>query len=323
MTSGFIIATLVSSVVFIVIIFVLGLFTHLSPTLLLIMMFGFLIYVYVVVAVYSGEAAGKTGGKDADAANKSSHGYYTWATVIAWVCLGISIFIVIGLGLLAVFGGGEAAVGAEAAAGTEAALGAEAASVEAAVEKTASETAKSLAKEGISKAESEVASKAVSSTPEGSKIAQKIAKEEKEGGGFFQVLNKHQGSLGKLMKWVIYIALFITIILTFVIGLLLAIGASIQGGSDDKAGLKQAALGSALGLFVSGMYVIFFIVMYFRGRNLHKRLEEDLAKQKELTRTYLQQRQAGVAQAKGQYVGNLLVHNLGLNQPTYYPQPMY
>jgi len=312
MTSGFIIATLVSSVVFIVIIFVLGLFTHLSPTLLLIMMFGFLIYVYVVVAVYSGEAAGKTGGKDADAANKSSHGYYTWATVIAWVCLGISIFIVIGLGLLAVFGGGEAAVGAEAAAGTEAA-----------VEKTASETAKSLAKEGISKAESEVASKAVSSTPEGSKIAQKIAKEEKEGGGFFQVLNKHQGSLGKLMKWVIYIALFITIILTFVIGLLLAIGASIQGGSDDKAGLKQAALGSTLGLFVSGMYVIFFIVMYFRGRNLHKRLEEDLAKQKELTRTYLQQRQAGVAQAKGQYVGNLLVHNLGLNQPTYYPQPMY
>ena len=313
MGASFIIIYSITIVVAIIILFLVGLFTHLSPSFILIMMYVFLLANFIIAAGYAADAAAKTGGKNADEANKKASSYYNAAAILSWLIVGAAAIVIIAGILIAIFGGGEASAGAEAAAGTEAALGAEAASAEAGVEKAASETAKTLSKEGINKEEATIASKAVSNTPEGKEIAKKLEKEQKQGKSIFDT---GQG-FSKWLHYILYLMLGLTIALALTVGLLLAIGASIQGGSDNKAGLKKASIAASINLFIGGMYVIFFIVMYFRGRNLHKRLEEDLAKQEALTRTYLQQRQAGVAQAKGQYVGNLLVHNLGLNQPTY------
>lgn len=312
MGAAFIIIYSVIVVVFIVLVFILGLFTHLSPALLLIMMYGFLLFVFIMTAGYAGDAAGKTGGKNADAANKKAHSYYTWAAVISWIIVGMSVIILILGILIAIFGGGEAAAAGGAAeagvAGAEAGVaGAEAGVAGAEAGAAAESTAANLAKQGVNMAEAESIAGQVSYSPEGKELESKIAKEKHAGRSLFDTGK----GFSKFAHYILYILLGSTIALSFTVGLLLAIGASIQGGSTSmggKKGLKKAAIGATMSMFVSGMYVVLFIVMWARGRSLHKRLEEDLSKHEELARNYLTQEQ----QAKGQFARNLIYHHAGI-----------
>lgn len=291
---------LIVAVVFIVTIFILGLFTHISPSLLLIIMYTFLFFIFFVTGIYAAAAAVDTGGKDADEANKKAHSYYSWAASLALVLTGLAIVaIIIGI-VLVIIGAPEEAIasGVTAAGGEAATIG---------VAKLAGELALTgLISEGI--AEMKSASETISSTSEGKALAERISKEKKANKSLFDMGH----GFSKFLHVILYIVLGTTIILTITVGILLAIGASIQGGSNSKKGLKKGAIGASLALFTGFMYLILFLVMWIKGKNLHKRLEKDLAKQEELTRNYLQQRHAQIGQAKGQYVRELISHHLNL-----------
>ncbi len=290
-----------------------------------------------MTAGYAGDAAGKTGGPSADSANKSAHAYYTWSAVLGWVIVGLTVLAIIAGIIIAIMGtgtgvtegaaavgGSTAAVGsAEAAAVTggaeagvltgTAAAGSEAAGAELATKTTVA----NLAAEGVAVTEATAASESVSATPEGKELATNIAKEKKANKSLFDTGK----GFSKFIHVMLYIILGITMVLAFTVGLLLAIGAGIQGGSSSKAGLKKAAIGATISLFVVGMYVILFIVMWAKGKSVHKRLEKDLAKQEQMTRDYLQQQQEGTNQAKGQFARDLITHHFGL--PAYQaPQAM-
>lgn len=323
MGATFIIIYSVLIVVFIVVLFVIGLFTHLSPSFILIMMFMFLALNFCISAGYAAQAAGQTGGKDADSQNKTAHEYYTWAAVISWIIVGVAVLAIIVAIVIAFLGGGEAAVAAEGtvAVGEGAVAVGEAGAVAtaaetAAAEETATLTAQRLVKQGISTAEAEAASNAVSSTEEGRQIAERVAKEKKAGKSIFDT--GHGAS--KLFHVFMYILLGLLIALSLTVGILMFIGASIQAQSDQKKGLKKAWIAASINLFISIAYIIFFLVMYFRGRSLHKRLEQDLAKQEQLTRDYLQQSHQGIQEAKGIYAREIISHHLGLDQMA--PQPV-
>lgn len=73
-------------------------------------LFAFMLFALVVTASYSSIASADTGGKNADTPNKNAHGYYTWATVLAWIAFALAIVGIIGLIYYRVNYAGTAAV---------------------------------------------------------------------------------------------------------------------------------------------------------------------------------------------------------------------
>lgn len=300
MGSTFIIIYSIIVVVFIVILFVVGLFTNISPSFILITMYVFVLFIFIMTAGYAADAAAKTGG--VDDANKEAHTYYTWAAVISWIIIGIAIILIIGAIILAIFGGGEAAAAGEAAA--------ESGTLASGLESQAIRTAES----GITKeAKESLTSKAMDllpKTPENEALQKRLKKEERGAGGFFHSTSK--SILAKGVRGIMYILLFFTTALAMLVGILLAIGASKQGKSESQKGVKKAAIGATMSILVASAYIIFFFVMFIRGRNLNKRLHEDLIKQHDLITAYNEQKQINIDTARGDFAKNLLLHHTGL-----------
>lgn len=247
MVSGLTIFYIIAVVLVVIVLFIVGLFTKLSGTYMIILIFVLVAIVAFTSAVYVTAAATDTGSKDSDAANKSAHGWYTTASVIAWITIGIVVIGIVLMIIGAIFlfgsGAGEAAIAEDAAA--------------------------SLGKKFAQKAASQALQWAQKN---GSKELLNSIKHD-ESHGLFDRLNKH-----KAIKYIVLFIIYGTIALAFFIGLFAAIGAIAQSGSEQQKGLGKATVSAVMAIFVSISIIVFILVMYLREKKKVKALEEDVQK---------------------------------------------
>lgn len=241
----------------------------------MIFMLVLILFAFIVAAVYSGSAAGKTGGGKADQANKNAHSNYVNSTIIGWI---VTAAVVLSI-CIAIYLGAEAAAAAKAVS----------------VQETA--PVKVETKTITNAQVMHELSLPVADTPETQALNKNIEKKAKSK-GFFERLSDNQKSSAKGIRIFLYLSLFTFIVLAILAGTYAAIGSAEQQKSESKEGLKPGTISAIINLFVAGMFIVFFIVMYIKDRAIHKRLKQDIIKHHEFAMEYSKERKAQVTGAK-------------------------
>lgn len=243
--------------------------------LIMILMLALLLISFIISAIYSGNAAARTGGKNVDQANKNAHSNYVNATIVGWVSVGVLVLTI----CLVIYFGAEALAAAKSLLNE---------STPPVTDQTKAITTAQVVKE---------LAREIFDTPEATALNERIEKEAKSR-GFFERLSEKQTKAAKAFRGFLYFMLFVFIALAITAGIYAAIGSAQQQKSESKKGLKPGTIAAIINLFVAGMFIVFFTVMYFRDRSIHEKLSNDLLQHDKLAKEYSSTIRKEVTQAK-------------------------
>jgi hypothetical protein len=258
MVATFTIIYIIIVVVVVILLFILGLYTKISGTFMIILILVLLTIVFFTSAVYVTQSAADTGGGKVDDANKAAHSWYSTAAIISWIIIGLAVIalILLIIGAIFLFGSGEGEAGLMA---------------DGMVESVGARLGLSTEQMGMAKNALKWAKD--NGSPD---LLKKLKHDESH--GLFDSLNKHKHGFGKTIKYVVLFSLYSIILLAFMVGLFAAIGAIIQSGSAQQKGLGKATVAATMSLFAAISVIVFMIVMSLREKSRQKAYTNDIQK---------------------------------------------